>query len=168
MKKTLIVIGLVIAVATGLFYFWRTPEKKEVAKLVPPIVNEFPSMTFIMTDGSFRSAKDLPDSSILFLYFPDCDHCQRQATEISKNLKAFKKYSIWFISTATYQDIEKFASAYKLIGYSNFHFVRTETQDVVNNFGAIPTPSWYIFSDNKKFVKAFNGETKIEEIIKVL
>ena len=95
-------------------------------------------------------------------------HCQRQATEISKNLKAFEKYSIWFISTATYQDIEKFARAYKLIGYKNLHFVRTETQDVVSNFGAIPTPSWYIFSDNKKFVKAFNGETKIEEIIKVL
>jgi hypothetical protein len=61
-----------------------------------------------------------------------------------------------------------FAMEYKLIGYDYVHFVRTEAKDIVDNYGGIPTPSVYIYSREKKLVKAFNGETKIEEIIKHL
>ena len=168
MKKTS--MGLIIAVAAIIFNCNRPPEKKEIIKESKPVqvTNEYPNMTLIMTDGSLRMTKELPAKSILFLYFPDCDHCQREALETSNHLKAFENYSLWFITTANYKDIERFARDYKLFGYANIHFVRTEMQDVINNFGAIPTPSVYIFSEEKKLIKGFNGETKIEEIIKWL
>ena len=165
MKKILIIVGLlIVASAVALFYFTDTFEKKEAANIQDE-VNEYPNMNLIMTDGSFRTARELPERSILILYFPDCDHCQRQAVEIESHLKAFENYHLWFISIAPYEDIEKFAKGYKLTGHANIHFVRTEMQDVINNFGTISAPSIYVFSKERKLVKAFNGETKIEEIV---
>ncbi|MBS1509127.1 MAG: redoxin domain-containing protein [Bacteroidetes bacterium] len=130
--------------------------------------NEYPNMSLMMTNGSIKNAKELPGSSVLIIYFPDCDHCQREATEISKHLKSFEKRPVWFISTASFADIDNFARQYKLAGYDNIHFVRTDIKDVINNFGGIPTPSVFIYSKEKQLVKAFKGETKIEEIIKYL
>lgn len=130
--------------------------------------NEYPNMSLMMTNGSIKNAKELPGSSVLIIYFPDCDHCQREATEISKHLKSFEKHPVWFISTASFDDIDNFSRKYSLSGYANIHFVRTDIKDVINNFGGIPTPSVFIYSKDKKLVKAIKGETKIEEIIKYL
>lgn len=170
MKKALIVLGIVIAGAAVIFYFLRLAPQKEIVQMVPPppVVNEYPYMTLVHLNGAQQMTHELTGRNILILYFPDCDHCQREATEISSHLKAFENYTLWFISTATFEENEKFARDYKLVGHDNIHFVRTEMQDVMSNFGSIPTPSVYIFSEDRKFVKAFNGETKIEEIIKFL
>ncbi len=167
MRKVISIAVVFIVTVVGLF-FSGIPPKKEPAKLIEQISNEYPNMNLIMADGSVRSARDLSGKNILVIYFPDCDHCQREAAEISSHIKAFKNYQVWFISTASFADIDRFAKQYKLSGYSNFHFVRTNTQDVLSSFGGIPTPSVYIYSQEKRLVKAFNGETKIEEIIKHL
>ena len=169
-KKILILVGVIAVVTAAVFYALRPPQNEEAIQVSQPVpvVNEYPNMNLIMADGSMQTARELPEKSILILYFPDCDHCQREAAEISTHLKAFDGYHVWFISTAPYTDIERFATDYKLRGHANVHFVRTEMQDVMNNFGGIPTPSVYIYSESKKLVKAINGETKIEEIIKYL
>jgi len=72
------------------------------------------------------------------------------------------------MSVVPFEEIKSFAIQYKLVGYDYVHFVRTEPKDITSNYGGIPTPSVYIYSQEKRLVKAFNGETKIEEIIKHL
>jgi len=165
MRVSLIVV---IMVVVGGLFFNAMPSKKNQRPAIAPVTNEYPSMNLIFPDGSLRSSRDLPAKSILVIYFPDCDHCQREATEISKHLKAFKNYHVWFISVVPFEEIKSFAIQYKLVGYDYVHFVRTEPKDITSNYGGIPTPSVYIYSQEKRLVKAFNGETKIEEIIKHL
>ncbi len=169
MIKALPIVLSAVVMAFGLFFCKKTSEKNgkaDIQQAVPtPEINEYPYLRLIMTDGSVRTARELPTKSVLLIYFPDCDHCQREAKEISSHAAAFESYQVYFISTAPFTDIERFAKDYKLTGYANIHFVRTEMPDVVNNFGAIPTPSVYVYSSEKKLIKAFKGETKIEEII---
>lgn len=165
MKIKLFVILLSIGTVWPLLHGIAVAKKES---LVKQEVNEYPSMNLIMPDGSVRSARNLPAKSILVIYFPDCDHCQREASAISNHLKAFDNYYLWFISTASYADIQRFSIQNKLMGHNKVYFVRTETQDVLSNFGGIPTPSVFIYSSEKKLVKAFKGETKIEEILKHL
>jgi len=167
MRKTVRIAGLVIVMTTGLFFCHRRADVKEAA-IATPVVNDYPYMKLVMPDGSTRAARELPPKSILIVFFPDCDHCQREAAEISSHAKAFEKYQVWFISTATFADIDRFSKNYNLTGHSNIHFVRTMMPDIVNSFGSIPTPSVFIYSEEKRFVKAFKGETKIDEIIKFL
>ena len=166
MRKVFLTVVIIVTVG-GLFFNAMPLDKNQTPKTAPA-TNEYPNMNLIFPDGSMRSARDLPVKSILVIYFPDCDHCQREAREISNHLKAFKNYHVWFISVASFPDIQKFAIEYKLIGYDYVHFVRTEAKDIVNNYGGISTPSVYIYSKERKLVKAINGETKIDEILKHL
>ncbi len=172
MNKIIVTIVLLLALTAGLLYmggFFKN-EQAEKSRLTenPPKVNAYPFLRLISADGSSRSARDLTSKNILIIFFPDCDHCQREAKEISNHLKAFADYQVWFISTASFIDIDRFAKDYKLNDQANLHFVRTEIPDVLNNFGTIITPSLYIYSAEKKLVKAFKGETKIEEILRSL
>lgn len=79
-----------------------------------------------------------------------------------------QNYTVWFVSSDSFENIGQFAKDYDLVDYANVHFVRTEVMEVINNFGAIATPSVYIYSDERQLIKAINGETRIEEIIKYL
>jgi len=167
MRKVVSITVVIIVAVVGLFLYGMPSEEKEPT-ITAPIANEYPYMNLIMPDGSIHSARELPVKSILVIYYPDCDHCQREAAEISNHLSSFKNYYVWFISISSFAEIQKFAIQYKLNGHKNVYFVRTEAQDVISSFGAIPTPSVYIYSQDKRLVKAFNGETKIEEIIKHL
>src|SRR5258708_6083244 len=113
MKKVVIAVTFTMVAACG-YWFYERLSKKDEPVVNTPMTNEYPYMKLIMPDGSLRTTRELPAKSILILYFPDCDHCQREATEISNQLKAFENYHLWFISTAVYPDIDQFAKKYKL------------------------------------------------------
>jgi len=161
-------LPVLMIVVTGLQFFSAKPFEKNQRPAPAPVSTVYPNMKLMFPDGSIRSARDLPAKSILIFYFPDCDHCQREAADISKHLTAFKNYHVWFIAVVPFPEIQKFAIDYKLIGYNYVHFVQTEPKDITDNYGGIQTPSLYIYSKEKKLVKYFNGETKVEEIIKFL
>lgn len=139
------------------------PEKKET--VVKKEVNELPHLAFKNLDGSAATTRDLPPASVLILFNTDCDHCQREAKSIQENLESFKGYTLQFIASDPEQRILQFAREYQLDNQPNIRFGRAEGQDVYMNFGSIPTPSIYVYSKERKFIKSFLGETPVEQII---
>lgn len=131
-----------------------------------PAVNEMPSMEVILLNGSKKNMKDVNEDVVIILFQPDCDHCQREATQIQERLRVFDDYSLYFISSSSLGEIEKFSTDYKLNG-PQIHFAQTTVESILSNFGSIPAPSLYIYR-KKKLVKKFNGETNIEEVLKFL
>ena len=129
--------------------------------------NDLPVMEVSTTDGKQVRLNNLAGKVILILFQTECDHCQREASAIQENISAFKNYTLFFITTTALPDIDAFATQYKLKGYDNVHFCTTSNQMVLNSFGPIDAPSMYIYSD-KILVKAFNGETDINEILKYI
>jgi peroxiredoxin len=125
-------------------------------------------MFLMNADGSILEAKQLRGKVIIIIYFPDCDHCEREATEIRNNIKAFDSYDLWFLSTAEFPDIQKFSVDYKFADQANVHFAKIQPKDVYGNFGAIPTPSVYIYSESKKLIREIKGETPIANILMYL
>ncbi|MBT1706379.1 peroxiredoxin family protein [Chryseosolibacter indicus] len=133
-----------------------------------PEHDDRPAMRLSMADGNDVNVKDLNTKIVLVLFQPDCDHCQREAKEIQQHADAFKDYQVYFISSNPMEIIVKFGEDYELNKQANFHFAQTTVESVLNTYGPIATPSVYIYSKNGKLVKQFNGETDIQEIIKVL
>lgn len=129
--------------------------------------NDLPSMNLTTLDGAQISTLSLKGKSILILFQPDCDHCQREAKEIRENLGAFKEYSIYFISADPMPAIEKFAKDYELLNHVNIFFGMTTVDNVLKNFGPIPAPSVYIYSD-QVLTQKFNGEVSIDKILQAL
>ncbi len=172
MRKKILPVGIVVAIAAVALYLFM-PGAKEVkteSAQAPAriLVNQLPNLKLLGMDGSVNYSRELNGKNVLVLYNADCDHCQREAKEIRTQLQAFENYTVWFVSSDSFENIGRFAKDYDLVGHANVHFVRTEVMEVINNFGAIATPSVYIYSDERQLVKAINGEARIEEIIKYL
>jgi peroxiredoxin len=130
------------------------------------VPNDLPNMIISLLDGSQMNAKKLEGKTVLILFFPDCDHCQREAAQIQKHITSFKGHTLYFLTTAAKQEAEKFAVDYKLNNIKNVKFGFVTVNDVLTNFGAVATPSLYIYSSDHKLVQKFNGETNIDSILK--
>lgn len=124
-------------------------------------------MIITTIDESQVDIHTLKEKIILILFQPDCDHCQREAKEIRENLNAFKNYNLYFISADQMANVKKFGEDYDLLGQPNVHFALTTVDNVIKNFGSIPAPSVYIYTD-QKLVQKFNGEVTIEKILQAI
>src|SRR5687768_91095 len=129
--------------------------------------NDLPLMQIDLLSGRSIQAKELDGKVMLILFQPDCDHCQHEAEAMGQRVEDFKAYDLYFLSSATPQEIERFSRDYKLNGQDNIHFGMVGFQAVLDNFGPIPAPSLYIYSDGKLLSK-FNGQTDVGEIVEAL
>lgn len=161
MKKSFIL--LVVFLITGC----SQPKKEESNK--ESGTNELPPLMMTLMTGEKVMASSLPGNTILVFFSPDCDHCQREAQAIQGKLAAFKKYKLYFIAPSLPTgDIQQFAEKYLLNGYPNVLFAKADIPEVIRIFGPMSTPSFFIYSSEKRLVKKFDGETKVEEILKFL
>jgi thiol-disulfide isomerase/thioredoxin len=132
-----------------------------------PKKSELPQMPVMLTNNTSLDMSELEDKTIIVVFQPACDHCQRGAASMEENLEKFKEYEVYFLSNATLQELQQFATTYKLNNVKNIHFGFTPGEYIVENFGSIPTPSLYIYEDGTLQNK-FIGETPIENILQVL
>lgn len=151
----------------------RDRDNKQESEAIPeaavaPIKNERPVMNLTLTDGRQIDAQTMNEQMVLVLFQPDCDHCQREATQIKKRLEAFRDYKIYFISSHPMEIIQKFATDYKLDNEPNVFFGYTTVENVLNNYGAISAPSIYIYTKEGRLVESFDGLVDVEVIIKYL
>jgi cytochrome oxidase Cu insertion factor (SCO1/SenC/PrrC family) len=158
---------LQILFACSLLIAACTPKQEEKKVTVTP-VNQLINLTIVTPAGEQISLRNLEGKNMFVFFNADCDHCQREATEIQNHLESFKNYSLYFISSDSPEDQQKFAKAYKLEGEPNVFFGRTEPMFIYQTVGSIPTPSMYIYSEERRLKKQFNGETPIEEVIQAL
>ena len=144
------------------------PEKQPEAKVVQPEINDLPPVTLIEPNGTQFSTRSLPGNTILIFFGANCDHCQREATQIHKNLKAFEHYTLYFISMDPFPVIDKFAQDYNINNQPNIRFMRADGASVSNSLGYLQTPTILVYAANRKLIRRFDGETKVEEILEVL
>lgn len=166
MKRKYVITFLMVISATLLLQCGRHERVKTETKQheTESAVNERPGMPVTFPGGEKANVSQFSGKIILILFQPDCDHCQREATAIRENLDSFKDYTLYFISSASLSDMQQFAAEYKLKA-SNIRFAQTTVESIINNFGSIPAPSVYIYSEEGKLVQKFNGETGIENIL---
>lgn len=139
--------------------------KKDASSTVS---NEQPQMVITMIDSTTVNLHDLKGKNVLIFFQPDCDHCQHEAEEIKKNQEAFASSTLYFITAAPLDEIQKFADEYKLSGIANIHFAFTPARNILDNYGPIEAPSIYIYSEEQRLVKSFNGQVAVEKVLKFI
>jgi peroxiredoxin len=162
MKNPAVLLFLLMVIGCSV----KEPKEQTTAGAVEEI--DLPAMTITTTSAEEINVKTLKGRTVLILFQPDCDHCQREAEAIRKNLEAFQQYQLLFISSSPINEITAFAETYKLNNHPQITFGYTTLENVLNNFGPIPAPSVYVYNENGKLVKSFNGETDIDRILNVL
>ncbi len=188
MRKTVFAVLVLLLIAAAGYYFVTnrgavgagtgaaatettpaTPSPAPAAEAVPaPVRNDLPELPLRRSDGTQFTARSLAGKVILVFFLPDCDHCQREARQISNNLNAFRDYTLYFVSTAPLPEQEQFGREYNLSGRPNVSFAQASPDELYKHFGLFPTPTVYIYREGGRLVKVFRDETPVEQIIAAL
>ena len=107
---------------------------------------------------------DLPmrPSTILIFFNSECEHCQWEMQQISKNINQFSQHQLLLASFEQEQEAISFLDQHDLSKY----YVKSTTEKVMAAFsGGVPQTLIY---QNGKLTKHFKGEVKIEAILEAL
>ena len=120
----------------------------------------------------FTKAQLKPNTPTIVFYFdPDCDHCQKQAGFIQKEITKFAAIQVVFVAfPASIEAITAFGRKYfpNQIG-KNFHFLRDNDYLFDKFFGYSEAPSIYVFNKTGKCVKTVKKtETSVADLLSAL
>jgi peroxiredoxin len=124
-----------------------------------------PDFTLPATDGKTYSLKDFSDSKYLVIFFT-CNHCPYviNSDEVTrKTVQKFQSQDVTFVginsnSKNTYPE-DSFDNMIVRMKENNFPwlYLYDETQEVALKYGALRTPHFYVFDENRKLVYTGRG-----------
>ncbi|GHT02550.1 hypothetical protein FACS189440_05590 [Bacteroidia bacterium] len=118
----------------------------------------------VITESSLQKNK-----STLFLFFnPDCELCREEIKQIKTNQEAFKSFQIVFFTDLPAESIKFFLTEITFEPSFNMFFLIDEKEKLITKMEVKGTPESYIYNQNGKLIKRFNGPVKIETLIKYL
>lgn len=130
---------------------------------------EIPYFTFY-TLNSERFTKDSFDNerTKLILYFnSECDHCEKQAKWLRKEIHQFSDLELTFISFEEMSAIKAFRNELDFT-QKNITFLQDARLTFADKFGVGRFPSILLYTKKGKLIHKFEGETKVEAILAYL
>lgn len=130
-----------------------------------------PSFTFYKLNSGMKfTQSDLAKTgNIVFIFFdPGCSHCQQETSDLSKNYEKVKDANFYFISMQDPSLMEDFLSTYgsKLQGRENVTLLYDRNVEFLPKFNPTQYPAVYIYGSDHKLRDHWNGEKKVDAMIK--
>lgn len=130
-----------------------------------------PSFTILQEDStSWFSSRDIKKGVpvIIILFSPECEHCKKQASLMTKNMTELRNTEIIMATFQPVYKMKEFIRQYKLYQYSNVHVGR----DVKYFFGPFyrvrSAPFLALYDKNRNLITVFEGDTKVDKILDAL
>ena len=124
------------------------------------IGNQAPEFCLKATDGKFYKLRDFADSKILVVFFT-CNHCPYVlgSDEVTRQTALrFQSQGVYFVainsnSPNTYEE-DSFENMVLRMSENHFPWVYLydQTQDTALAYGALKTPHFYVFDQERKLV----------------
>lgn len=131
---------------------------------IPPfsIVKTADSTVFTKDDLAKKKA------TLIFIFSPDCDHCQIETKALTANIKLFKKAQIIMASNQGYTLLREFYNEYKIADYPNIIMGRDPSYFFGSFYKIRTFPSIFLYDKKGNFVKAFDGSVPVTTIASYL
>lgn len=154
-------------------FFLSTVRAQDTYDDLPPYRKDstLPNFQLLRPDSSWLSLAQLPKKTavVVIFYNPDCDHCQHEATLIAQSLDKLKKIEfIWATYAPTFEDIDAFATKYKLKGLPNMHFVKDVNYAIPSFYHLEMTPYMAAYNKNRHLVRTYALGANPIELAKIL
>ncbi|HWA32590.1 MAG TPA: redoxin domain-containing protein [Cyclobacteriaceae bacterium] len=157
-----------ILVVTVLAFVACTPSSKREdsgkAHAQVDSTKTLPKISVVTAEGDSVNLSTLNGPLMLILFTPDCDHCQREAKDISNHFKIFEDYTLYFVAAQTSDVLKEFAIKYNLTDKSNVVFAQGPIVPVMKLLRPTSMPTILIYNADGELVKRFDGETRVEDI----
>ncbi len=131
-----------------------------------------PQFHFSKLDQSSFSNANLAQNKMLFFFFfdPDCEHCQRAATNLNKQAEGYKKAAVYLISMADQAKINAFINQY-LSAFQkkqNVTVLQDKNNEFISKFQPIRYPAMYLYNQNKKLLDYEDNPESVFRFLKPL
>ncbi len=167
LKKSLLTLGATLLSASVLFMVYGIVEKIIANKAIVGKRQTLSLPTLFKTDSSKYILTS--NEPLLLIHFnSECEHCRYELADLKRNLRALQQTKVVLMSSENISTIKKTASDFGVEQFSNVDFVKINRDDVYDNFGALSTPHILIYGKDRRLVKEFRGEAKIEAILQYL
>jgi thiol-disulfide isomerase/thioredoxin len=103
-------------------------------------------------------------ATLIFIFSPDCEHCQQETRALLDHINLFKKVQIIMASPLEHEHIQQFYELYKIDKYPNIIMGRDPTNFFGSFYKVVTYPSIFLYNKKGKFVKAFDGTVPVEKI----
>jgi len=166
LKKLLSLSIVMILLILLLIIFIKADHKNRIAKQTKYL----PEFSFInlLHENNFSRDSVLKGKSCLILYFnSECEHCQKEATQIHGDLYFFSDYQILMVSSESKESILAFKKKYQLDG-PFIKFLQDQKFIFEDVFGATTVPTSFIYNKDKLLIKRFYGEVKTSALLHYL
>ena len=137
--------------------------------------SEAPDFSLRATDGNTYSLKDFADVKALVIFFT-CNHCPYVigSDEVTRQtVENFESKGVKFIginsnSPNTYEE-DSFENMVKRMKQYDFPwlYLYDETQDIARAYGALKTPHFFVFNEERKLVYTGRGVDNPRESSKI-
>lgn len=109
---------------------------------------------------------DIQKPTVIIYFNPGCEHCQYEASEIGKQAELFEKANMILITPDdSTKRVEAFAAKYHLWEVDNLIILIDQDHKFKDYFGTSIFPSVFIYGSDKKLLKLYKGEIKMEAIL---
>ena len=163
MSKRYFNILLLTAITSGISGgFMMIINKSHEKELQKAKIASLPSFADLKGLDDFK--RDTP--SVFIAFHPECEHCQYEAKSINEKQAAFQNIQFVLFTSASDSVMRSFSKIYGLDTLKNVTVLSDSTGELRRLFDVKKIPTILIYNAQNQFVKRFNGETKIEAIIK--
>ena len=105
---------------------------------------------------------------IIMFFSPDCEHCQKELKELSKNKNKFKNIPILMISPANYAEIKQFYKDYAVAKMPNITVAHDDNSTMSRLFQLRTFPTMFVYNRTGKMVKTFVSNVSIPDILQAV
>ena len=156
---------LLLMIAVSMFLIASILRKLDQKKYAEEVVANA-KFAFYEMSGKRVDRSTMQNSYLLIFISLDCNYCDNLISDVTS--PTMRIYDAILVSTESQDKIVEFNSVRKLDNYPNIHLVddpQNLSQDV---FQIRVYPSIFIYNSSHQMVKKFEGETKIETLLKYL
>jgi thiol-disulfide isomerase/thioredoxin len=129
----------------------------------------FPPAKFLLPDSAtFFTKADLPKNKpiLLMVFHPECDHCQHETEELTKNIEQFRNIQIVMATMVPVTEMKNFIEKYKLSQYDNIIVAQDVSFFLPPFFQFNNLPFLAFYNKKQKLIDTFSGSMKIEAVLK--
>ena len=160
-------------VFTLLFFFGITISFAQTTTPVTPGFTTLPLPAFSITkvpDSTIFTRGDLlkDKETIIMIFSPDCEHCQRETDSLIAHIDLFKDVQIVMASPLDYQEVKKFYGDYHIARYPIITMGRDGSYALGSFYHVHNFPSIYIYDKNGQFKNSFEGSYPVQKIAAAL
>ena len=132
---------------------------------------ELPAFTLLLSDSTTKYTKaDLPKNKpvLLFVFSPECSHCQQEAKEMVENKALLKNIHVVMATFYPFPQMNEFAEKYRLAEIPNLVIGKDIFFTLPGFYDIRNLPFHALYSKKGKLIKAMEGSAGLTEMVKLL